>query len=166
MELIPARCVTLQICILYKPENSVILLSTNLCLESRKTKGYLLHRVLRKQIFQQKSLGLERRWIRRKTKDYLLHRALRTQIFQQKSKVTSCNVCQCFNSLSTSKGGVSIFFFLNKAKIKNRFRMREVWQKLGIRLQPPKMGVGFESLWGLEEAEKWSGFETKLYYPW
>ena len=75
MELIPTRCVTLQICILYKPENSVILLSANLGLERRwirrKTKGYLLHRVLRKQIFQQKSLGLERRWIRRKTKDYL-----------------------------------------------------------------------------------------------
>ena len=31
--------------------------------------------------------------------------------------------------------------------------MREVWQKLGIRRQPPEMGVGFESLWGAEEAE-------------
>ena len=65
MELIPARCVTLQICILYKPENSVILLSANLGLERRwicrKTKGYLLHRVLRKQIFQQKSLGFNRK---------------------------------------------------------------------------------------------------------
>ena len=86
----------MQICILYKPENSVILLSANLGLERRwirrKTKSYLLHRALRRQIFQQKSLGLERRWFRRKTKDYLLHRALRTQIFQQKSKVMSCNV--------------------------------------------------------------------------
>ena len=51
MELISARRVTLQICILYKPDNSVILLSGN--------------------------LGLERRWIRWKRKDYLLHRALR-----------------------------------------------------------------------------------------
>ena len=33
MALIGARHVTLQICILYKPENSVILLSENLCLE-------------------------------------------------------------------------------------------------------------------------------------
>ena len=66
MELIRARRVTVQICILYKPENSVILLSAN--------------------------LGLERRWIRRKTKDYLLHRALGRQIFQQKSKVMLCNV--------------------------------------------------------------------------
>ena len=46
MELIRARRVTLQICILYKPEKSVILLSAN--------------------------LGLERRWIQGKTKDYLL----------------------------------------------------------------------------------------------
>ena len=65
MELICSRPVTLQICILYKPENSVILLSAN--------------------------LGLERRWIRWKTKDYLLHRALRRQTFQQKSKEMSCN---------------------------------------------------------------------------
>jgi len=57
--------VTLQICIIYKPEKSVILLSAN--------------------------LGLERRWIRGKTRDYLLHRALRRQIFQQKWKVM-CNV--------------------------------------------------------------------------
>ena len=66
MELIRARRVTLQICILYKPEKSVILLSAN--------------------------LGLERRWIRGKTRDYLLHRALRRQIFQQKWKVMSCKV--------------------------------------------------------------------------
>ena len=66
MELIRARRVTLQICILYKPEMSVILLSAN--------------------------LGLERRWIRGKTRDYLLHRALRRQIFQQKWKVMSSNV--------------------------------------------------------------------------
>ena len=66
MELIRARRVTLQICILYKPEKSVILLSAN--------------------------LGLERRSIRGKTRDYLLHRALRRQIFQQKWKVMSCNV--------------------------------------------------------------------------
>ena len=33
MELIRARCVTEQICILYKPENSVLLLSANLGLE-------------------------------------------------------------------------------------------------------------------------------------
>ena len=96
MELIRARRVTVQICILYKPENSVILLSANLGLERRwirrKTKSYLLHRALRTQIFQQKPLGLERRWFRRKTKDYVLHRALRTQIFQQKSKVMSCHV--------------------------------------------------------------------------
>ena len=46
MGLIRARRVTLQICILYKPENSFILLSAN--------------------------LGLERRWIRWKTKDYRL----------------------------------------------------------------------------------------------
>ena len=64
--LIRVRGVTLQICILYKPEKSVILLSAN--------------------------LGLERRWIRGKTRDYLLHRALRRQIFQQKWKVMSCNV--------------------------------------------------------------------------
>ena len=50
----------------YKPEKSAILLSAN--------------------------LGLERRWIRGKTRDYLLHRALRRQIFQQKWKVMSCNV--------------------------------------------------------------------------
>ena len=43
MELIRARRVTLQICILYKPEKSVILLSAN--------------------------LGLERRWIRGKTRE-------------------------------------------------------------------------------------------------
>ena len=61
MELIRARRVTLQICILYKPEKSVILLSAN--------------------------LGLERQWIRGKTRGYLLHRALRRQIFQQKWKV-------------------------------------------------------------------------------
>ena len=53
MELIRARRVTLQICILYKPEKSVILRSAN--------------------------LGLERRWIRGKTRDYLLHRALTTK---------------------------------------------------------------------------------------
>ena len=35
MELIRARRVTLQICILYKPEKSVILLSANLGLERR-----------------------------------------------------------------------------------------------------------------------------------
>ena len=52
--------------LLYKPEKSVILLSAN--------------------------LGLERGWIRGKTRDYLLHRALRRQIFQQKWKVMSCNV--------------------------------------------------------------------------
>ena len=87
MELIRARRVTVPICIPYKPENSVILLSAN--------------------------LGLERRWIRRKTKDCLSHRALRRQIFQQISKVMSCNghYCKCVNSLSTSKGGVSILFF-------------------------------------------------------
>ena len=34
MALIGARRVTLQICILYKPENSVILLSANLGLET------------------------------------------------------------------------------------------------------------------------------------
>ena len=64
MELIRPRRVTLQMCILYKPENSVILLSAN--------------------------LGLERRWVRRKTKDHLLHKALRREIFLQKSKVM-CN---------------------------------------------------------------------------
>ena len=33
--------------------------------------------------------------------------------------------------------------------------MREVWQKLGIRRQPPEMGVGFWSLRNaVEEAEK------------
>ena len=46
MELIRARRVTLQICILYKPEKSVISLSAN--------------------------LGLERRWIRGKTRDYFV----------------------------------------------------------------------------------------------
>ena len=46
MKLIRAGRVTLQICILYKPEKSVILLSAN--------------------------LGLERWWIRGKTRDYLL----------------------------------------------------------------------------------------------
>ena len=61
MGLIRARRVTLQICILYEPENSVILFSAN--------------------------LGLERRRIRRKTKDYSLHRALRKEILLQKSKV-------------------------------------------------------------------------------
>ena len=66
MELIHARHVTLQICTLYTPENSVILLSAN--------------------------LGLERRLIRLEMKDYLLHRALRREIFQQKSKVMSWNV--------------------------------------------------------------------------
>ena len=60
------KACTLQICILYKPEKSVILLSAN--------------------------LGIERRWIRGKTRDYLLRRALRRQIFQQKWKVMSCNV--------------------------------------------------------------------------
>ena len=50
MELIRARHFTLQICMLYKPEKPVILLSAN--------------------------LGLERQWIRGKTKDYLLQRAL------------------------------------------------------------------------------------------
>ena len=55
MGLIRARRVTLQICILYKPENSVILLSAK--------------------------LGLKRRWNRRKTvtNDYSLHRALRSR---------------------------------------------------------------------------------------
>ena len=66
MGLIRARRVTLQICILYKPENSVILFSAN--------------------------LGLERGWIRRKTKDFSLYRAQRREIFLQKSKVMSCNV--------------------------------------------------------------------------
>ena len=66
MKLTRARRVTLQICILYNPENSVILLST--------------------------SLRFERRWIPGKTKHYLSHRALRTLIFQQKSKVIACNV--------------------------------------------------------------------------
>ena len=66
MELIRARRVTLQICILCKPENSVILLSAN--------------------------LGLERRGICREMKDYLLHRALQREIFQQKSKVMSWSV--------------------------------------------------------------------------
>ena len=54
MKLIRARRVTLQICILYKPEKSVISLSANLC--------------------------LERRWIRRKTKDYLLHSSTKADI--------------------------------------------------------------------------------------
>ena len=66
MGLIRARRVTLQICILYKAENSVILFSAN--------------------------LGLGGGWIRRKTKDYSLHRALRREIFLQKSKAMSCNV--------------------------------------------------------------------------
>ena len=39
MELIPARRVTLQICILYKPEKSVILLSANLGLKRRWIRG-------------------------------------------------------------------------------------------------------------------------------
>ena len=39
MELIRARRVTLQICILYKPEKSVILLSANLGLERRWIRG-------------------------------------------------------------------------------------------------------------------------------
>ena len=47
MELICARRITLEICMLYKPENSVILLSGN--------------------------VGLKGRWIHRKRKDYLLH---------------------------------------------------------------------------------------------
>ena len=54
MELIRARRVTLQICILYKPEKSVILLNAN--------------------------LGLERRWIRGKTRDYLLHSSTKADI--------------------------------------------------------------------------------------
>ena len=88
MELIRARRVTLQICILYKPEKSVILLSAN--------------------------LGLERRWIRGKTRDYLLHRALRRQIFQQKWKVMSCNVStflsdECFNRLLKAAFPFSFF---------------------------------------------------------
>ena len=66
MRLIRARRVILQICILYKPENSGILFSAN--------------------------LGLERRLVLRKTQDYSLHRALRREIFLQKSKVMSCNV--------------------------------------------------------------------------
>ena len=66
MELILARRVTVQICILYKQEKSVIFLSAN--------------------------LGLEIRFIRAKTRDYLLHRAVQRQIFQQKWKVMSCNV--------------------------------------------------------------------------
>ena len=68
MELIRARRVTLQICILYKPENSVILLSGN--------------------------VGLERRWIRRKRKDYFLHRALRNEIFVRAYKNLT-NVQRC-----------------------------------------------------------------------
>ena len=60
---IRARRVTMQICILYRPENSVILLSAN--------------------------LGLERRLIRRKMKDYSLHRALRSEIFLKKLNVMS-----------------------------------------------------------------------------
>ena len=43
MELIRARRVTLQICILYKPEKSVILLSANLGLERR---GIIYYREL------------------------------------------------------------------------------------------------------------------------
>ena len=39
MELIRARYVTLQICILYKPEKSAILLSANLGLERRWIHG-------------------------------------------------------------------------------------------------------------------------------
>ena len=39
MELIPARHVTEQICILYKPENLVILLSANLGLERQRIVG-------------------------------------------------------------------------------------------------------------------------------
>ena len=39
MELIRARRVTVQICILYKPEKSVILLSANLGLERRWIVG-------------------------------------------------------------------------------------------------------------------------------
>ena len=39
MELIRARRVTEQICILYKPENSVIFLSANLGLERRRIVG-------------------------------------------------------------------------------------------------------------------------------
>ena len=46
MELIRASRVTVQICILYKPENSVILLSAN--------------------------LGLERRWIRREDEELFI----------------------------------------------------------------------------------------------
>ena len=65
MELIRARRVTLQICILHEQENSVILLSAN--------------------------LGLERQWVLPKMKDYLLLRALQREIFLQKSKVM-CNV--------------------------------------------------------------------------
>ena len=88
MGLIRDRRVTLQICILYKPENSVILFSAK--------------------------LGLERRWIRRKTKDYSLHRALRREIFLQKSKVMSCNVWTFLSVLilyRTLKAAF-LFFFL------------------------------------------------------
>ena len=83
MELIRGRRVTLQICILYKPEKSVILLSAN--------------------------LGLERRWIRGKTRDYLLHGALRRQIFQQKWKVMFRHFCQCFNRLLKAAFPFSFF---------------------------------------------------------
>ena len=54
MELIHATRVTVPICILYKPENSVILLSAN--------------------------LGLERRWISRKMKDYLSQSSTKADI--------------------------------------------------------------------------------------
>ena len=70
MELIRARRVTLQICLLYKPEKSVILLSAN--------------------------LGLERRWIRGKTRDYLLHRLFITQSSTKQIHETNVFFTLCF----------------------------------------------------------------------
>ena len=87
MGLIRAGRVTLQICILYKPENSVTLFSAN-------------------------QLGLERRWIRRKMKDYSLHRALRREIFLQKSKVMSCNVWTFLSVLILYRLLKAAFLFL------------------------------------------------------
>ena len=66
MEFIRARRVTVHICILYKPENSVI--------------------------FTQCEPGFRKTMDRRTTKDYLLHGSLGRQIFLQKSNVMSCNV--------------------------------------------------------------------------
>ena len=53
--LIGARHERLQISILYKPENSVISLSANLCSER-----IYLHRYLRRQIFQQNIPGFRK----------------------------------------------------------------------------------------------------------